>query len=173
MIRRCLKENRLLDAIVERQTRSGNALLVSIYQLEEMRRRIDEGGFESCSLTLMAGRPVRVNLDQYARGLLHVTRMMKRNPGAQVVLASKEDHNQLPGLNCWCKGREWMVQMDAHGVRFSREDVMVRAASAALEWCLRKIPPARKQQGLVARRLMAMVEDIRKRSVGAGGTPDW
>ena len=50
---------------------------------------------------------------------------------------------------------------------------MVRAASAALEWCLRKIPPARKQQGLVARRLMAMVEDIRKRSVGAGGTPDW
>lgn len=173
MIRRCLKENRLLDAIVERQTRSGNALLVSIYQLEEMRRRIDEGGFESCSLTLMAGRPVRVNLDQYARGLLHVTCMMKRNPGAQVVLASKEDHNQLPGLNCWCKGREWMVQMDSHGVRFSREDVMVRAASAALEWCLRKIPPARKQQGLVARRLMAMVEDIRKRSVGAGGTPDW
>ena len=96
MIRRCLKENRLLDAIVERQTRSGKALLFFIYQLEEMRRRIDEGGFESCSLTLMAGRPVRVNLDQYARGLLHVTRMMKRNPGAQVVLASEEDHNQLP-----------------------------------------------------------------------------
>ena len=66
-----------------------------------------------------------------------------------------------------------MVQIDSHDVRFSREDVMVRAASAALEWCLRKIPPARKQQGLVARRLMAMVEDIRKRSVGAGGTPDW
>lgn len=173
MIRRCLRENRLLEAIVERQTRSGKALSVSIYQLEEMRRRIDEGGFESCSLTLMTGRPVRVNLDQYARGLLHVTRMMKRNPGAQVVLASEEDHNQLPGLNCWCKGREWMVQMDGQGVRFSREDVMVRAASAALEWCLRKIPPARKQQGLVARRLMAMVEDIRKRIVGEGGSPGW
>ena len=124
---------------------------------------MEEGGFESCSLTLMAGRPVRVNLDQYARGLEHVARTMTRNPGRQIVLASEEDHNQLPGLNCWCRGGAWMVQMDSWGIRFSREDVMVRAASAALEWCLRKIPPARKQQAMVRRRLLEMANDIRDR----------
>lgn len=161
MIRRCLRENRLLEEIFERRTSSDKVLSISIFQLEEMQRRMEEGGFESCSLTLMAGRPVRVNLDQYARGLEHVARTMTRNPGRQIVLASEEDHNQLPGLNCWCRGGAWMVQMDSWGIRFSREDVMVRAASAALEWCLRKIPPARKQQAMVRRRLLEMADDIR------------
>ncbi|NLL36141.1 MAG: hypothetical protein GX256_01310 [Fretibacterium sp.] len=162
-IRRCLRESRLLEEIVNRQTcpeEPGEIKMINVYQLEEMQRRVAEGGFMSCSLTLMTGCPVHVTLEQYGRGLQHVVRVMECNPNQETVLASKEDHNQLPGLNIWCKGGEWMIQMTPQGVRFCRENVVVSAASAALERCLRKIPPARKQQKLVKETLLKMAEEL-------------
>ena len=165
IIRRYLKENSLFEKMVARQTQPGASSsdqMVTIYQIEAMSRRIDDGGFTSCSLTLMTGQPIKVTKEQYARSLLHVVEGIDQNPRNKVVLASEEDYVYLPEFNCWCKGKEWMVQMDLQGVRFCREDVMVRAAAGALEQCLRKIPPIRKQQAMVKQILLKMVKELRK-----------
>lgn len=167
MIRRCLKENRLFEKMVAKQTKSDSPQIneiVTIYQLEAMRRRITDGGFISCSLTLMTGKTVWVTKEQYARSILHVVENMEANPGNKVVLASDEDHIYLPDLNCWCKGKEWMIQMDYEGVRFSKEDVMVRAAYAALEQCTRKIPPVRTQPATVKQMLIKMADELMMKS---------
>ena len=165
MTRRCLKENLIFAKMMEKQTQLGDSSanqIVTIYQIEAMKRRISEGGFTSCSLTLMTGKPVWVTKEQYARSILHVVEDIDANPRHTVVLASDEDHIYLPDLNCWCKGREWMIQMDLEGVRFSKEDVMVRAAHFALEQCLRKIPPVRRQETHVRRILLQMADELMK-----------
>lgn len=164
VISHCLKENSLVEELFRRQ---GDGLgiaaspIVVIYQIEEMRRRIADGGFTSCSLSLMAGQPIRVNRQQYARGMELILERLERNEGTHVALASREDLNDLPSLNCWCKEGQWLIQMDEQGVRVCSEGVMVRAAVTTLERCLRKIPPERKQKKSLQDLLCQMIRELK------------
>ena len=127
-----------------------------------MRRHIDEDDFISVSLSLMTGKIVRVTKEQYAQSILHIIDCMKVNPHNRVVLASDKDHIYLPGLNCWCKDKEWLIHMDHQGIRFSRENVMVRATHFSLMQCLHKIPPIRSQSESVKQILQEVADELRR-----------
>ena len=164
-IRRCIKERLLFEGMLKQQTHQGSSTanqLITIYQIEPMRRHIDEDNFISVSLSLMTGKPVRVTKEQYARSILHIANSMEDNPNHKIVLASDKDHIYLPGLNCWCKDKEWLIHMDSHGIRFSRENVMVRATHFSLMQCLHKIPPIRSQFASVKQILLEVAEELRR-----------
>ncbi|MEG0250751.1 MAG: hypothetical protein RR561_07795 [Peptostreptococcus sp.] len=126
--------------------------VVQIFQLEEMKRRIDNAEFISCSLTLLGDQLVKVSKKQYAQGLKELAHNLEINNNMSVVLLSSVDNVSLPAIsemNCWCKQNTWMIQMDGKGFRISDEVSIVNAASIAFERCIRKVPPERKEKSSV------------------------
>lgn len=133
---------------------------VLIFQLEPMLRRIQEDVFVSGSLTILNGKQICVTKRQIAQEIRHVAQELMQYPHMHIVLASEKDNIRLPSINCWCKQNQWIVQMNREGFRLSDEISIVNAAASALENCVRRVPPARKEKQAVYRFLLDLAEEL-------------
>ena len=97
---------------------------------------------------------------QIAQEIRHVAQELMQYPRMHIVLASEKDNIRLPSINCWCKQNQWMVQMNREGFRLSDEISIVNAAASALENCVRRVPPARKEKQAVYRFLLDLAEEL-------------
>ena len=137
---------------------------IHIFQLEEMHKRVATNPFISGSLTLLGGKSVKILPKQYAQELRDLANGLDKHDNMQIVLVSKKDSITLPAINCWCSQNSWMVQMDEKGFRSSEEISIVNAASIALERCIRKVPPERKNKTSVKQYLLDFAEELEQNS---------
>jgi len=133
---------------------------IYIFQLEEMTRRVREKTFVSGSLTLLNGKTVKVTKRQYAQEIRDLAKDLMKYENMQIVFVSEKDLASLPCLSCWCQQNLWMVQMDNEGFRLSDEISVVNAAASALEQCIRRTPPERKNKENVRKLLLDLAEEL-------------
>ncbi len=133
---------------------------IYLFQLEEMRRRVQGDTFVSWSLSLLHGHEIYVSKKQYAQELRDLADDLTRYPNMRVAFVSETDDISLPAINCWCRQNQWMVQMDRVGFRFSNEMEMIAAASMVLDDCLQKIPPVRKEPQSVQKFLLELADEL-------------
>ncbi len=133
---------------------------IYLFQLEEMRRRVQGDTFVSWSLSLLHGHEIYVSKKQYAQELRDLADDLTRYPNMRVAFVSETDDISLPAINCWCRQNQWMVQMDRDGFRFSNEMEMIAAASMVLDDCLQKIPPVRKEPQSVQKFLLELADEL-------------
>ena len=133
---------------------------VLIFQLEEMLRRVKSEPLISGSLTILNGKPIRVSRSQIAREIRDIAGELLKYENFQIVFVSEKDNIRLPSINCWCKQDLWIIQMDREGFRFSDEVSMVNSAAAALENCIRRVPPERRERRNVYRFLMGLADEL-------------
>ncbi|MCC8028523.1 MAG: hypothetical protein LIO75_01765 [Lachnospiraceae bacterium] len=133
---------------------------IYIFQLEEMVRRIRDKTFVSGSLTLLNGKTVKVTKRQYAQEIRDLAKDLMKYENMQIVFVSEKDLASLPYISCWCRQNLWMVQMDKEGFRLSDEVSVVNAAAAALEQCIRRTPPERKNKESVRKLLLNLAEEL-------------
>lgn len=133
---------------------------IHIFQLEEMIKRAKTRPFISGSLTLLGGKSVKILPQQYAQVLRDLAEGLTKHDNMQIVLVSEKDSISLPAMNFWCKQNIWMVQMDNEGFRLSDEIGIVNAASTALERCIKKVPPERKEKAAVRQYLLDLANEL-------------
>ena len=143
---------------------------VLIFQLEEMLRRVKSEPFISGSLTILNGKPVRVSRSQIAREIRDIAKELLKYENFQIVFVSEKDNIRLPSINCWCKQDLWMIQMDKEGFRFSDEVSMVNSAAIALENCIRRVPPERRERENVCRFLRELADELDPAEPAAAGS---
>ncbi|MCD7864933.1 MAG: hypothetical protein LUG54_02730 [Clostridiales bacterium] len=133
---------------------------IYIFQLEEMIKRVREKTFISGSLTLLNGKTVKVTKRQYAQEIRDLAKDLMKYENMQIVFVSEKDLAPLPYISCWCQQNLWMVQMDKEGFRLSDEISVVNAAASALEQCIRRTPPERKNKENVQKLLLDLAEEL-------------
>lgn len=133
---------------------------IYLFQLEEMKRRVQGDTFVSWSLSLLHGHDIYVSKKQYAQELRDLADDLVRHPNMRIAFVSETDGIVLPTINCWCKQNQWMVQMDRAGFRFSNEIEMIAAAASVLEECLQKVPPVRKDSQSVQKFLLELANEL-------------
>lgn len=109
-----------------------------------------------------AGAPICA--EEFYCTIIDFYNFMKVSDNLQVVLVSEKDSISLPAINCWCKENTWMAQMDKEGFRLSDEISIVNAASTALEQCIRKVPPERKEKETVRQYLLDLANELEAES---------
>lgn len=162
-IQKCLELNNKLRKITCSYFAKGDIQkepFIHIFQLEEMIKRAKARPFISGSLTLLGGKDVKIHPKQYAKELRDLADGLIKHDNLQIILVSEKDSISLPAINCWCKQNTWMVQMDKEGFRLSDEISIVNAASTALERCIRKVPPERKDKHLVRQYLLDLANEL-------------
>lgn len=166
-IQKCLELNNKLRKITSSYFSKKNMPkepFIHIFQLEEMIKRAKSKPFISGSLTLLGGKSVKIRPEQYAQELRNLADGLIKHDNLQVVLVSEKDSISLPAINCWCKENTWMAQMDKEGFRLSDEISIVNAASTALEQCIRKVPPERKEKETVRQYLLDLANELEAES---------
>lgn len=133
---------------------------VFIFQLEEMLRRIKKDIFISRSLTILNGKEIRITKRQYAQEIRDFVQDLMQYDNMQIVFVSEKDNIRLPSVNCWCKRNLWMVQMDQEGFRLSDEIGIVNSAAIALESCVKKVPPERKEKNSVRQFMLELADEM-------------
>lgn len=63
-----------------------------------------------------------------------------------------------------------MIQMDKEGFRFSDEVSMVNSAAIALENCIRRVPPERRERENVCRFLRELADELDPAEPAAAGS---
>lgn len=134
--------------------------IIFILQLEEFLQRLQHQTFISNSLSIVTGRQIHITRSQVAQELRDLAQTLMRNDNLYIVFASEKDKLQLPPVNCWCKKNLWMVQMNMEGFRLSNESSLVTAVASALENCIRRVPPARKEKSAVHQFLIDLADDL-------------
>lgn len=132
--------------------------IIFLFQIEELVKRATAKHFTSRSLTLIAGKTIRILPHQYAQELRELADTLRRHTNIQMILVSKRDGISLPAINCWCKQHTWMVQMNKDGFRMSDELSIIHAASTTLEHCIRKVPPQRRDRESVHQYLLDLAD---------------
>lgn len=133
---------------------------IYIFQLEEMIRRAKSNPFISRSLTILADKTIKISPEQYAKELRMLANGLTKHSNLHIILVSTRDNISLPSINCWCKQNECMMQMDKIGFRMCDEINFVNATSTALEYCMKKVPPERKEKKYVRQFLLELADEI-------------
>lgn len=133
---------------------------VLIFQLEKMMERIYKKTFVSNSLSLCCGKEIIIQQKYYAIELRDLANELKSNNNLRIVLASEKDYISLPSINCWCMKNSYMLQMTKKGFRVCDESIVVNVASDALERCICRIPPERKEKDSVIKILLHLANEL-------------
>ncbi|MGN1411880.1 MAG: hypothetical protein ACI4WH_05140 [Oscillospiraceae bacterium] len=133
---------------------------VLIFQLEKMLERVYKKTFVSNSLSLCCGKEIIIEQKYYATELLDLVNELKSNSNLRIVLASEKDYVSLPSINCWCMRNSYMLQMTKSGFRVCDESIVVNVASDALERCICRIPPERKEKNSVINFLLQLTQEL-------------
>ena len=133
---------------------------VFIFQLDEMVARARRGTVVSRSLSLSCEREVVVRPSQHAAELESLAGQLMRNEHLHIVLAMDGELN-LPPMNCWCSQRELFVQMNSRGFRYCSEGTVVSVAVGALQQCIHRVPPERRERESVASILVGLADGLR------------
>lgn len=149
-----------LSGIHNSGTFSDNQETVLIFQIEKMLERAEKRTFESNSLTLSCKKKIMIQPRQYAAELRSLADTLCSNPNVHIVLASKKDTVPLPYINCWCMQNSYMLQMYDRGFCLCDESIVVSVAFNALERCIHKVPPERKERQSVADFLTELADEL-------------
>ena len=133
---------------------------VQIFQLEKLIERVESKTFISNSLTNACGREIIITPQHHTAVLRQLVDTLMKNNNVQIVLASEKDLEFLPMINCWVKENSYMMQMDSRGFRVCDEITVVNAASIALERCVHRVPPDRKDKECVAEFLNELADEL-------------
>ncbi|MGN1223702.1 MAG: hypothetical protein ACI4TG_01205 [Ruminococcus sp.] len=133
---------------------------ILIFQIEKMIQRVRKKSFVSNSLTYSCKKEIIIQPKQHAAELRSLADALRSNSNLQIVLASERDAGPLPSMNCWCMQDSYMLQMHEKGFRFCEESTVVSVASNALECCVHKVPPERKERQSVMRFLIELAEEL-------------
>ena len=136
----------------------GNTIL--IFQLEKMMERIYKKTFVSNSLSLCCDKEIIIQQKYYAIELRNLANELQSNDNLKIVLASEKDYISLPSINCWCMKNSYMLQMTKKGFRVCDESIIVNVASDALERCICRIPPERKEKSSVIKLLLQLANEL-------------
>lgn len=139
---------------------SDNQETVLIFQIEKMLERAGKRTFESNSLTLSCRKKITIQPGQYAAELRSLADTLRSNPNVHIVLASEKDTVSLPYINCWCMQNSYMLQMYDKGFCLCDESTVVSVAFNALERCIHKVPPERKERQSVAGFLTELADEL-------------
>ena len=142
----------------ETSKRENNTIL--IFQLEKMLERVYKKSFVSNSLSICCDRKIIIQPKYYAMELRNLAEQLRSNDGLKIVLASEKDYVSLPSINCWCMKNSYMLQMTKKGFRVCDESIAVNVASDAIEQCICRIPPERKEKSSVINFLLELADDL-------------
>ena len=123
---------------------------VQIFQLEKLIDRVKNRTFISNSLTKACGKEIIITPQHHTAVLRQLVDTLMKNDNVQIVMASEKDSQFLPMINCWVKKNSYMMQMDSKGFRVCDEITIINAAAIALERCVHRVPPDRKDKNSVA-----------------------
>ena len=153
--------NKDFRKITESYCSNGKERFVQIFQLEKMLNRIERRSFISRSLSLSCGKDIIINPRHHAKELLHIVSMLENNQNVQIVIVSEKDEITLPMISCWCRENSYMLQLDKKSFRASTEGIVVNSATIALEDCIRRVPPERKDKSSVISFLLEQAEELK------------
>lgn len=142
----------------ETSKRENNTIL--IFQLEKMLERVYKKSFVSNSLSICCDRKIIIQPKYYAMELRNLAEQLRSDDGLKIVLASEKDYVSLPSINCWCMKNSYMLQMTKKGFRVCDESIAVNVASDAIEQCICRIPPERKEKSSVINFLLELADDL-------------
>lgn len=135
---------------------------ILIFQIEKMIQRVRKRVFVSSSLTYSCKKEITIQPGQHAAELRSLADTLLSNQNIHIVLASEKDAVPLPSINCWCMQDCYMLQMYDKGFRLCDESTVVSVASNALECCMHKVPPERKERQSVIHFLIELAEELEK-----------
>ena len=92
--------------------------------------------------------------------LRNLAEQLRSDDGLKIVLASEKDYVSLPSINCWCMKNSYMLQMTKKGFRVCDESIAVNVASDAIEQCICRIPPERKEKSSMINFLLELADDL-------------
>ena len=139
-----------------------NERYIYIFQLEKLLERVRKRTFTSNSLTHSCGKKTVITPKHHAAELRCLISLLETRKNVQIVIASEKDSVFMPQMNCWCKENGYVMLMDRKGFRSCDEGIIVNAASAALEDCVRRVPPERKERDSVISILNDLAEELER-----------
>ncbi len=133
-----------------------------IFHIEELIENAEKEVIGSNSLTLACGKEINIKKEYFANELKTLAEILMENSDFNIALVSEKDNLMLPNMNCWCLEGGFLMQMRDDGFYICEESTIISTAFNALERCIHKIPPERKDKEYVSKYLIELADEIMK-----------
>lgn len=133
-----------------------------IFQIEKLIENAKKAYIGSNSLSLACNKNIRIRNEYFANELKMLAKILIENDDFNIALVSEKDNLHLPNMNCWCLQDGFLMQMRDDGFYICNESTIISTSFNALERCIHKIPPERKDKEYVSKYLIELADEIMK-----------
>lgn len=133
-----------------------------IFQIEKLIECAGKSYIGSNSLSLACGMEVKIKKEYFANELKMLSKILLENPDFNIALVSEKDNLLLSNMNCWCLEGSFLMQMRDDGFYICEESTIISTSFNAMERCIHRIPPERKDKEYVSKYLNELADEIMK-----------